>query len=394
MLKNADARVTRAFKFLTDEWLVDVATDLNGKCVLIAIALSIIERILFPERPVFFVTAGLRGGGKSTAINMVSLAVLGVRAGAAAWTYDHNERKKALFSYLREGLPMLVWDNISNGTSIGCQHIEAASTTAIFRERVLGESRTEAAPAFTIQVFTGNNISAKGDLASRALEVRINPGRPDPENRSYVHPDPCAWTLDHRGQIINALYTLLMGNPQLAKDCRRPEETRFKMWWRMVGSAIENGAELASGHPGIVSFKALFEKMGGKDEEAEGRIELLLALHKLFGSAVNNVDGSVSGQFTSADVKDKLDEASRANSFDAAPNPNIDIVRAACTLKSGAGGGSAKSIGKALTKNIDAPSIGPDKMIITMKSNDPTADHARIRRFWLTVTGNDGGVDI
>jgi hypothetical protein len=39
---------------LTDEWLCDVATDYPGKCVIIACALTIIERAILPERPVFF----------------------------------------------------------------------------------------------------------------------------------------------------------------------------------------------------------------------------------------------------------------------------------------------------------------------------------------------------
>jgi hypothetical protein len=91
--------VARAFKFLTGEWLVDVATDIEGKCVAIALALSIIERILFPERPVFFATAPLRGGGKTTLLSMISVAALGARAAASAWTSDSEERKKALFAY-------------------------------------------------------------------------------------------------------------------------------------------------------------------------------------------------------------------------------------------------------------------------------------------------------
>jgi hypothetical protein len=52
--------VAKAYKFLTDEWLVDVAADTEGKAVLIALALSIIERVALPERPAFNVTAGLR----------------------------------------------------------------------------------------------------------------------------------------------------------------------------------------------------------------------------------------------------------------------------------------------------------------------------------------------
>ena len=43
-----------------------MATDITGKCILIAAALTLIERSLLPDRPVFFVTAGRRGGGKTT----------------------------------------------------------------------------------------------------------------------------------------------------------------------------------------------------------------------------------------------------------------------------------------------------------------------------------------
>jgi len=92
--------VDEAFKFLTDEWLCDVATDLEGKCVLIALALTIVERILLPARPLFFVTAALRGGGKTTVLMMIALAATGIKAAAAAWSPDPNEWKKALFSYL------------------------------------------------------------------------------------------------------------------------------------------------------------------------------------------------------------------------------------------------------------------------------------------------------
>ena len=66
---NDDA-VTDALAFLMDTWLCDVATDDVGKCILIAAALTLIERSLLPDRPVFFVTAGRRGGGKTTALIM------------------------------------------------------------------------------------------------------------------------------------------------------------------------------------------------------------------------------------------------------------------------------------------------------------------------------------
>jgi hypothetical protein len=112
--------VRAAYRFLTGEWLIDVMTDRKGKAALIAYALSVIERCLIPERPVYTVTAGQRGGGKTTVLMMIALAVLGVKPAAAAWSSDPTERKKALFSYLREGLPTLIWGNIPRGAAISC----------------------------------------------------------------------------------------------------------------------------------------------------------------------------------------------------------------------------------------------------------------------------------
>jgi hypothetical protein len=52
---------------------------------------------------------------------------------AMACSGDADERKKAILSVLREGAPLLIWDNISRGAVIGCPHIERASTTELLR---------------------------------------------------------------------------------------------------------------------------------------------------------------------------------------------------------------------------------------------------------------------
>jgi hypothetical protein len=68
--------VRDALIFLFDEWLVDVSLDRVGKCIAIMLALTLIERALLPERPAFFVTAGQRGGGKTTLVRL-SLLLFG-----------------------------------------------------------------------------------------------------------------------------------------------------------------------------------------------------------------------------------------------------------------------------------------------------------------------------
>jgi hypothetical protein len=237
-------KVARAMRFLTDEWLTNVATDYVGKCVIIAATMMILERALLPERPVIFVTAGHRGGGKTTTLKMIVMAATGRAAAGAAWSSDPEERRKALFSYLDLGLEYLIWDNIPKGSTISCPSIEKACTLEFYTDRVLGETGTKTVATYTVQFFTGNNIAPRGDLASRALMVRLSVDRIDPENRMFKHPDPVEWTNGHRGQILASLYTILLGNPRRRqkKSDRGPEPTRFKVWWDMIGSAVEFAA--------------------------------------------------------------------------------------------------------------------------------------------------------
>jgi hypothetical protein len=236
------SRVVGAMRFLTEDWLCDVTTSYAGKCVLISCGLSIIERVLLDQRPAFMVRAGQRGGGKTTTLHMLSMATLGHRAAAAAWSSNAEERRKAIFAYLIQGVAFLIWDNLPRGLAVSDATLEKVLTSESYTDRILGESSSPIVPATTIQAFTGNNIMARGDLASRVLNVGLSIDRTDPENRAYKHPDPIAWTERHRGKILRALYTLLLGNPQRVPENRKEAETRFKMWWSLVGSAVENAA--------------------------------------------------------------------------------------------------------------------------------------------------------
>ena len=271
--------VRDAVNFLFDEWLADVALDKIGKSVAVMMALTLIERTLLSERPAFFITAGQRGGGKTTLIMMIVLAVLGRKAAAASWSEKSEERKKALFSYLRQGVACLVWDNIARGSAISCPHIEAALTAPEISDRVLGVSRVETAPSTTVHVFIGNSITPRGDMASRSFLLALNVTRPDPENRDFVHSDPLTWTHANRPKILRALYTVLV-----AGAMKRPQnqlaKTRFKTWWSLVGWSMEYAASLDGTK---VDCTELLRAGEVSDEEASAASAALTIIHEIWG---------------------------------------------------------------------------------------------------------------
>jgi len=206
-------------------------------------------------------------------------------------------------------MPALIWDNIPNGEKIACPHIERSCTTAWYSDRRLGVSETVATSAATIHFFTGNNVGPRGDLTSRSLQARIIVERPDPENRSFSHPDPIGWTEAHRGKILQALYTVLLGNP-LFHGKGKPAQTRFKTWWSLVGQAVEAAAEqhkkgvddgkmkpLAKCPPREISFKKLFLAQEEEDDTSADLADALVTLADKWPA---------DGQFRAADVADAI----------------------------------------------------------------------------------------
>ena len=274
-----DQDVRDAMNFLFNEWLTDVALDGVGKSIAVMLALTLIERALLPERPAFFVTAGQRGGGKTTLVHMIASAVLGRKAAAAGWSKNPEERRKALFSYLRQGVAFLAWDNIPRGSALSCPHIEAALTASEISDRVLGVSRVETVPSNTIQIFTGNSIAPLGDLASRSLMLALNVNRPDPENRMFAHPDPLAWTQANRPKILRALYTILIAGA-LNRPQAQVAKTRFKIWWNLVGWPVEFAARLVGT---TVDCTELLRAGEIADEEASAVSAAMSILREIWG---------------------------------------------------------------------------------------------------------------
>jgi hypothetical protein len=206
---------------------------------------------------------------------MLIMAVTGIWPAAAAWSSNEEERRKALLSYFLYGCAYIIWDNIPRGTQISCPHLEKSCTAAYYSDRKLGVSEMVATAASTIHFFTGNNVGPRGDLASRSLQIRLEVDRADPENRKFEHDDPIAWTEGNRAEILQALYTILLGNPTLSLPREAPMRTRFKLWWRLVGSAVEHAAGL-TGHE--LDFRTLFQAQEEEDEDSTSLAEVLEAM--------------------------------------------------------------------------------------------------------------------
>jgi hypothetical protein len=306
-------QVAAALDFLLNDWLVDVKCPFTDKCSAIALDLTIIERSLLADRPVGFITSPTAESGKTTLAKMLIAAVTGLDAVAFAWSPNEEERRKAIMAYLDAGLMYVLWDNILDGAVIQCPHLERSCTAKYYADRKLGVSEYISASAATVHVFTGNNISPRGAMASRTLSVRVDTDLVDPMARPFVRNNPVAWTKANREEILGALYTILLGNPMLNLPADAPTKTRFPMWYRLVGSAVEHASACyrrAYPHDDkatAVEFDQLFLKQKTSEEEGTSLGEVLdeldTTMHSWFlQPQVTKTAGLAPGEYTAKEI--------------------------------------------------------------------------------------------
>jgi hypothetical protein len=269
------ASARAAYAFLCKEWLCDVQTDKAGLATIIATALQMIERVLLDQRPNIFINGSMSGGGKTTLANMLTSAVYGRRAAAAAWTDNKEERKKSLFSWLLEGVACVVFDNIKRGERINCEVLDKIATSFEYTDRVLGSTKTGTASACTTFILTGNCISPRGDARNRSLVINIASSTAKPEARYFKHQDVIGWTIGNRSDILRALYIiLLVDRPDISIATR----TRFKSWYQLCARPVE----IVSG----IDLVAIFEHNDEADDETNGVTYLFERLYAAFGQNV------------------------------------------------------------------------------------------------------------
>ena len=199
----------------------------------------------------------------------------------------------------------------------------------------------------------------RSDTASRSLIARLSADRLNPENRPFKHDDPFAWTLDHRGEILGALYTVLLGNPRFDDKDRSAPQTRFKAWWNLVGSAVENAVFEATGV--MLSFKELFERVEADDEDAASRADILRTLRTLTWPASDRDGDTV---FTTAVLLERLNEIAERVRKGATEEPDLAGLRRFCTAPRAAAP-TPKAITRALRAIEGTPTVvGTDVMML------------------------------
>ncbi|WP_433267237.1 hypothetical protein ACQPZF_00915 [Actinosynnema sp. CS-041913] len=281
---------------------------------------------------------------------------------------DDSELEKAITSALHSAAPIMLWDNIAEGTVIASAVLAQLLTSPQWSARMLGSSGAGfTATNNRLWMATGNNIRLGGDMATRTVLVRLDPNDPHPDQRDQTafgipHLDNWLKHPANRVTVLRHLLILVMDWIQAGAPRSGHTMRQFTTWAQASGGLLA--------HHGIDGFLDNLADMREADDEDAEWVAFLARWHEL------NHDRRI----TSRHLRQQAE-------IDIVNNQPVDQWEGAFLTDDLGRIPSTKSIGRILTGHI-----GRWHGDYVIRSAMDT--HAKARVFWVeTRTADDQATD-
>lgn len=208
----SDEQVAAAREMLLGEVLCDFPFVADSdRAQYVALLLSPIIRPMVPvPTPLGVITATAPGSGKGY-LSEVLAHLYGFSM--LSWSENDAELRKAITTQLVDrGDPVISFDNMPNGSIVKSPILAGLLTAREWTDRLLGANSSVSVPNDRLWIMTGNSLRTGGDIARRALWVRLDPDCPRPDQRTkFKIGDLMEWleTGDNGGRLLHALLVLV-----------------------------------------------------------------------------------------------------------------------------------------------------------------------------------------
>jgi hypothetical protein len=191
----------------------------------IACLLTVLGRTLIAgPTPLFALDANIRGSGKSLLADAISIVATGRSAPRMNQPESDAEMRKCITALLLEGERLALVDNVNR--PLGSSSFDALLTSELWKDRILGLTKSVTVPNNCTWLATGNNLTFVGDTVRRTLHIRIDSPEENPEDRVIKrYPDLKGHVRAHRGELASAALTILRAFIVAGAPC-----SKVKLW--------------------------------------------------------------------------------------------------------------------------------------------------------------------
>lgn len=243
----------------------------------IAMLVTAPTRHAFQAAPAFVAIAEHPGSGKSALMRMAQ-QIAGCTRGALGFPGRGEEVEKAIVAKLLTGAPVLNFDNIGEGWRFDDPTVNRLITAegGGFEGRRLGASEILTFQDLPLILGNGNKVRIEGDMATRCVVIRFDPGLNQPHERQHARNDLGEWVAANLFDILKHALTVARWGAQ-HQGKRAPCFSRFPIWERIVAHPIEK----VLGVSPVATMRAIKEESDGDKEREDAG--LLGQLHGSFG---------------------------------------------------------------------------------------------------------------
>jgi hypothetical protein len=237
------------------DWLADFpfASNADRAHAIGLFLLPFVRDLVGDMTPIHLVEAPMVGSGKTLLARVILSAAMGFIPAIQPWPEREEERMKTIGAELRNGAPVIVFDNVKG--RVESPSLEAATTTSRFSARILGGLDSMNVRVRAIWLLTANNAALSPDLVRRTVRIRLVPSAPF-DYATARHPDIIGWTLDNHSLLVSAALRLVVEWIRVGRPEGRETLGTYETWAKVVGGILAT-----AGIPGFLTGREEFKSM-------------------------------------------------------------------------------------------------------------------------------------
>lgn len=207
--------------------------------VLATLLLPFVRSLIKGATPIHLIEANGPGSGKTLLAEVNTAIATGTIPGLIAPAGSEEEMRKRITSFMSEGHVNIILDNVSKEINSGV--LASAITGEKWQDRPLYGNRIITLPNKATWQITANNPRLSLEVARRCIRIRLL-GNERPWERqegAYRHPNLLAWVLEHRGELINHVCSIVQY--WFSQACPRSSKIlgSFESWSNIIGGILQ-----------------------------------------------------------------------------------------------------------------------------------------------------------
>ena len=272
------------------------------------------------NKPLFLYNGNVMGCGKGKLANTIGLIVTGQQMPTQSLSTSESENRKVITATLRLGKLLILFDNLKH--KIGGSSIEAAITTQMWADRILGRSEIVEMETDTTFYATANNATLSPDMVRRTLPITIESPLERPEERRDIKRTNLEeHIINHRREYIDCVISILKATQDSVNRPNANPWGSFEEWSKQIRNRIvaldlpdpiETRKTLIDADPESESLKIIVSVWGDRQytsnelvQEIEVESELGKALNLIINTPTSRGIGATLTKYLNRVIDEK-----------------------------------------------------------------------------------------